>query len=161
MKLFIRGSNKKTRDLVDSAARNFAYRLFGDRLVKNITINVNLSRSLLSRTGHYGEIWVEDEDERRYPREFSINLDDTIPLKGMLETLAHEMVHAKQYARGELKELWTMAKTRFHSVRYDVGDMDYWDMPWEIEAHGRERGLFMHWIRDEELTTEKWTFDFQ
>ena len=26
---------------------------------------------------------------------------------------------------------------------YDVDKVNYWDLPWEIEAHGRERGLYV------------------
>jgi hypothetical protein len=27
-------------------------------------------------------------------------------------------------------------------VLVDDNQVDYWDTPWEIEAHGREKGLF-------------------
>ena len=49
------------------------------------------------------------------------------------------MVHVKQYARRELhsdKHVW-MGKT------VDPDDVNYWDRPWEIEAHGRPLGLFI------------------
>jgi len=25
---------------------------------------------------------------------------------------------------------------------YDESKLDYWEQPWEIEAHGREKGLY-------------------
>lgn len=161
MHLFIRGWNKKNRDLADSAARFYADKLLGSRLMKNISLEVRFKRNLLTSQGHYGECWVEDEFDRRYPREFKIVLDCSVPKRMVFETLAHEMVHVKQYARGEMKELWTMGLTRFGDVRYNVEDLDYWDHPWEIEAHGKERGLFTRWVGDEGLMGEKWTFDFQ
>lgn len=46
-----------------------------------------------------------------------------------ISNLAHEMVHVKQFARGELDP----NMTRWKSNRY-VGDIEYWDQPWEKEA---------------------------
>lgn len=45
-----------------------------------------------------------------------------------LSTLAHEMVHVKQFARGELDPALTRWKTKNHSRT------EYWDQPWEKEA---------------------------
>ena len=72
-------------------------------------------------------------------RTFEIELDKTQSMRNLLETLAHEMVHVKQYARRELNpkvDCW-MGKT------YNPKKVSYWDLPWEIEAHGREIGLFV------------------
>ena len=71
----------------------------------------------------------------------------------LLETLAHEMVHVKQYARRELKprvDCW-MGKT------YNPKKVSYWDLPWEIEAHGRETGLFVRYCEANKLGKQKWT----
>jgi hypothetical protein len=35
--------------------------------------------------------------------------------------------------------------------------VSYWDLPWEIEAHGRELGLFVRWAEKEGLADKKWT----
>ena len=40
---------------------------------------------------------------RESNREYSLEIDHTCGLRKMLETLAHEMVHVKQYVMGELK----------------------------------------------------------
>ena len=55
MHLFIKGWNKKNRDLADSAARFYADKLLGSRLMKNITLEIQFKRNLLMRHGHYGE----------------------------------------------------------------------------------------------------------
>jgi hypothetical protein len=34
--------------------------------------------------------------------------------------------------------------------------VSYWDLPWEIEAHGREVGLFVRWCEANNYTA-KWT----
>jgi len=86
-------------------------------------------------------------------REFELEIDKTQPLRRLLETVAHEMVHVKQYARRELlpnTENW-MGKT------YDPKKVSYWDLPWEIEAHGRETGLFIRYCEANKLGKFKWT----
>ena len=86
-------------------------------------------------------------------RTFELEIDKTQSLRGLLETIAHEMVHVKQYARGELsadKHVW-MGKT------YDPEEINYWDLPWEIEAHGREIGLFVRYCEANNLSKYKWT----
>jgi len=45
-----------------------------------------------------------------------------------LSTLAHEMVHIKQFLRGEINESLTSWKGK------DCKDLEYRDQPWEIEA---------------------------
>ena len=86
-------------------------------------------------------------------RTFEIEVDKSQKLRAMLETVAHEMVHVKQYARRELspdKHTW-MGKT------YNPAKVDYWDLPWEIEAHGREVGLFIRYCEENKLAKYKWT----
>jgi hypothetical protein len=68
----------------------------------------------------------------------------------MLIALAHEMVHVKQYATGESRQYERMPYvTKFRGVMVNTNTMDYWDLPWEIEAFGRELGLYVrfmeHW----------------
>ena len=86
-------------------------------------------------------------------RTFEIELDKTQSMRNLLETLAHEMVHVKQYARRELNPIvdcW-MGKT------YNPKKVSYWDLPWEIEAHGRETGLFVRYCEANKLGKQKWT----
>lgn len=87
-------------------------------------------------------------------REFEIEVDRNLSLRRLLTTVAHEMVHVKQYARGELKGdyIW-------HGKTYHPKKVDYWDEPWEIEAHGRECGLFIRWAEEEGIGHKKWTHD--
>ena len=88
-------------------------------------------------------------------RTFEIEADKKLRLRKLLETIAHEMVHVKQYARRELHpvhDTW-LGKT------YNPKKVSYWDLPWEIEAHGREAGLFVRWAEQENLGHLKWTHD--
>lgn len=73
-------------------------------------------------------------------RTFEIEADRKLTLRKLLETIAHEMVHVKQYARKELRHNY-----KWCGKTYSPEKVSYWDLPWEIEAHGRELGLFVRW----------------
>lgn len=73
--------------------------------------------------------------------EISIAVDSTLALPQMLMTLAHEMVHAKQYIRGQYRaELSRNGKMK----RFWLGkqySVEYRKRPWEVEAFRREGEL--------------------
>ena len=35
---------------------------------------------------------------------------------------------------------------RWQGERFDPEDMDYWELPYEIEAYGREKGLYVKFM---------------
>tara|TARA_R110000851_G_scaffold13304_1_gene45499 strand:+ start:2595 stop:3029 length:435 start_codon:yes stop_codon:yes gene_type:complete len=85
-------------------------------------------------------------------RTFEIELDRKLTLRKLMETLAHEMVHVKQYARREFHPSYNM----WRGKTYNPEKVSYWDLPWEIEAHGREVGLFVRWCEANNYTAN-WT----
>lgn len=87
-------------------------------------------------------------------REFEIEIHNKMSLRKLLTTVAHEMVHVKQYARRELTGDYT-----WQGCTYEPKRCDYWDQPWEIEAHGREIGLFIRWAETSKLAHKGWTQD--
>jgi hypothetical protein len=102
---------------------------------KKISIEVNFRRMTRDRCLGYC-CYLEG-------KEFEIDLKRSLTMREMLTTLAHELVHVKQYVRGEMPE--------------SIEQGDYWDRPWEVEAHGRETGLFIRWCEKERLGHLKWT----
>tara|TARA_B110000503_G_scaffold85316_1_gene129716 strand:+ start:805 stop:993 length:189 start_codon:yes stop_codon:yes gene_type:complete len=52
-----------------------------------------------------------------------------------MSTLAHELVHVKQFARGELSDNLQYWKGK------DCSDTDYWKQPWEKEARRLQKKL--------------------
>ena len=86
-------------------------------------------------------------------RTFEIEIDKTQSLRSLLETVAHEMVHVKQFARRELHP----ANDTWFGKTYNPKKVSYWDLPWEIEAHGREVGLFVRWCEANDLGNYSWT----
>jgi hypothetical protein len=74
-------------------------------------------------------------------KEISIAIDSTLQLPQMLITLAHEMVHAKQYIRGHYKA--SLSRNGRHK-RFWLGKqyaVAYARRPWEKEACRRESEL--------------------
>ena len=86
-------------------------------------------------------------------REFEIEIDKKQTLRKMLETVAHEMVHVKQFARRELHP----HNDDWYGKTYNPKKVSYWDLPWEVEAHGRECGLFIRWAEASDLGHKAWT----
>jgi hypothetical protein len=143
----VTGSNKGVRTLVNRAAWWYAEKLMGTRLMAGLEIDIKLDRNLLKKSNNEGSaIW---EDDTRRPKEFTIKLDSTCNIRNILITLAHEMVHIKQWAKDEMYEYYNTPKTvRFKGEKFNMDDVDYWDYPWEIEAYGRQLGLFVRFCED-------------
>ncbi len=74
-------------------------------------------------------------------KEISIAVDSQLDFPQMLITLAHEMVHAKQYVRGQYRSVLSRngrMKKIWLGKQYSVA---YMKRPWEIEAFSRESEL--------------------
>jgi hypothetical protein len=39
----------------------------------------------------------------------------------------------------------------FNKKKVDTTKVNYWDQPWEIEAHGRAIGLVVQWSQDRKI----------
>lgn len=118
-----------------SAAKFYARSLMSDRLVKNLTVTITFEK-----TRDDGSCLAEDFER---PRDFIINLNNKHKSRKALIALAHEMVHVKQYATGELRDyVKSTSLNRWQGKMIDDSKISYWDRPWEIEAFGREFGLY-------------------
>jgi hypothetical protein len=64
------------------------------------------------------------------------------------------MVHVKQYAKRELRQLPSTNNEvcKWLGKRYEW-EMHYWDRPWEIDAHGREKGLVIDYGKAQNMGT--------
>jgi hypothetical protein len=125
--------------------------------MRKLEVEIYLSSTLEKRTETVGSCTCVDDG--RDPRYFVIDLDSSKSLRTLLLTLAHEMVHVKQFARNEQEYTPKLNKIRWHGKMVDLSKTDYWDLPWEIEANGREIGLFVQWCRENSLSTKKWIRD--
>lgn len=68
-----------------------------------------------------------------------------IRLRRVMTDLGHELVHVKQYLNNEIFD-YTSGDVRYKGTLYDSAwaenEEAYFDAPWEIEAYGRELGLY-------------------
>ena len=126
------------------------------RLRDNIEINIHLKHH-----SNEGEAMLNEDTNRYRPRSFRVILDhhrmrineitgeertDMEWFAEILKTLAHEIVHVKQYALGELK--WRDAGLLYKGVNHEAMSlMEYFELPYEIEAYGREKGLLYGFLK--------------
>lgn len=116
----------------------FAQYLMGVRLAKNLDIEIRLEGQGKLAEGHCSPI-----DAERRPRSFEIGINPNMQRYKMLQCLAHEMVHVKQYARGELSNELITAKWQGKTYKLTNSIEDYLNWPWEVEAYGRDRALYL------------------
>ena len=153
MHITTKGGSSTQKKYATSMAEFCGEKLLGTRLFPKVSVEIQFVKNLLKKEEIYGDAeWLDFE---RRPKEFTIRVDGSQPLRRMLETVAHEMVHVKQFARGELYEN-SANKHRWQGTWLNK-DPEYWDAPWEIEAHGREIGLFVQWAEKNKLGHLKWT----
>lgn len=121
----------------------FADKLMTKRMANSITVNVVFVDGLKKRYKSLGSCCQIDETLTR-PKEFEIELDSNLTFRNSIKTLAHEMVHVKQLATGQMKEYVNNNNTRWGDKVYEntePNNIRYWFYPWEIEAFGMEVGL--------------------
>lgn len=155
MILNITGSCKSTRKLVDSAAWSYAERLIGKRLLNTLYIDIKLVRNLTDKEGMEGSCIWDEWEAKSTPRSYTIELDSSVSLRNILINLAHEMVHVKQWICGEMYEYVDPNVVRFMKKKVDISNMNYYDFPWEIEAFGRQLGLFVRMCEEDGLANRK------
>jgi hypothetical protein len=143
MKLILRTKGvtltQNERKILKMATHFYASRLMSDRLSNSLEINVNVIKDFYAQNKILGEAFPKG-DESKNKKQFVINLEWNKIGKKLLQCLAHEMVHVKQYAKGELKFHERGNLVTFQREQYQ-GD-EYWESLWEIEAYGREVGLY-------------------
>lgn len=114
----------------------FAMTLMGRDLSNEIEIDLYINENL----GIIDGLCHPLEEEEGHPRTFEIALNPNISLGSQATTLAHEMVHVKQYALGELES--TENAFRWNGKLY--APRTYFDRflcPWEKEAYSKEKML--------------------
>lgn len=149
----IRGGSASQKKRVDSFVRFCVQKLVPR--ISYLDIQVNLCAIKSGDLGYCNVLRSKGERCDR-PRSFMLEIHKHQPLRKMLETIAHEMVHIKQFASSQLY-LSANGRSRWNMKWINVKKIEYWDLPWEIDAHGRETGLFVRWAEKEKLAGRAWT----
>ena len=152
MKISIKGGTKSQQKYVRSITK-FCVKKLMPRM-DSLELNIRLRN--FGKDDSYGYCLATDDADLARPREFDIDINSTKKLRTLLETVAHELVHVKQFARGELYQSTVTMKHRWCG-RWYQRTPNYWNQPWEWEASGREKGLFVQWAEAERIGHLKWT----
>lgn len=96
------------------------------------------------------QAWMYQISKTKYEIEIHVGAIGTgkDKLKNALTYIGHELVHIKQYYRGELKDLEN-GNVRWKNKNYKYSFKDqfkdlkaYYFSPWEREAYGYQEGLY-------------------
>lgn len=136
-------SNKDYDHLLTTAAFFFGQILFTPSVLKSVYIDIVVDGNLKE----HGTCFCDDEPRIKRPKFFTIKLrPPTLEFPDPIEkTLAHEMVHIKQYASGQLRDVDGKIYWNGKIWRKSKFEDSYLDAPWEVEAYGREQTLFLRW----------------
>lgn len=142
MRLYIRGRSRSlSQEETRRAVKFFVEQALGPRLAKNVKIFLEWRR-YPGEKGH-----CEWRDQNAYPREFSIGCNPDLKRPTALKTLAHEVWHVEQMARGRLMDC--LRDSRFSRWKKRVVDEErvpYSKLPWEREAYKMEERLYRRYV---------------
>lgn len=149
MQINIKGFTQKQSLELKEAALFFARILMDPRMVRSLILDIERDKT----SSVQGE--CIDEDGTKNPRWFTINLRGARGDENIIKTLAHEMVHVKQHAKNELQtgcailakgKLVIRSKWKGEIWKPKRNEDPYFDSPHEIEAFGKEVGLYQRWL---------------
>jgi len=147
MRVTIIGKPSKIHSsLIHEAAVFYTTELIRPRLSSKLSVCIFFKKGMLKDEGLEATCVWEDRNIRT--REFTIHLDKDMSKRKLLISLAHELVHVKQYATGEMKQYLR----RFPDVSWmgkfvNTNELDYNQWPWEIEAWDMEHSLYQKFVR--------------
>lgn len=144
MKLSVRGKNEKlSKAEVRYASNFFMNLLFKDK--PKIVPELDVIVQFIDLGDTKGFCYSEDDVDKN-PRIFTVEIDPSLSRKQQLLTLAHEYVHIKQYATNEMYDE-DHQMVRWRKKLVNTEEIDYWDQEFEIEAWGRQEGLYQRYIQ--------------
>lgn len=125
-RILVVGGKKKECELADAAVRWCIKKLMPR--VRTLDIKVRFTKC-----DAYGYCMSSTN------RKFHLELRKNMSLYDLISTVCHEMVHVKQYCRGELKDdMWGYQQWKSKKFKEDL---EYMDQPWEKEAFKLEKRL--------------------
>lgn len=99
-------------------------------------IHLKILHRGLNREKAYG--FCDCIEYKRNPREFLIELNTYMKKDIYIRTLLHELVHLRQWTKGDLY----LKKGKLFYKNVSIDECGYWKQPHEIEAHEWEEKLY-------------------
>lgn len=125
--------SEERKAVLESCAKFYAKALN----LKNsrFTLTIHSKYQLTKTKGSNGEV------SQYGPKSIHMELDSRLPFPRLLLTLAHEMVHVKQIAKGQYRGRLARNGRVLSCWRGVAIRAEYEKRPWEIEAFGRQMDL--------------------
>jgi hypothetical protein len=140
----LKPSGKLDKSSVNRAIKFYCKKLFTKKQLDKLEIDIIFRRF---KPSNYYSGYCDQIDQWTY----EVEINENEAKLDLLLFLAHEFVHIEQYVLLKLIDI-----DDFHSFwngkKFSISKMDYYDLPWEIDANGREKGLFNRFM---ESLTEK------
>ena len=127
---------KVKRKELNSMMHFLKQHLLGKRLAQNVQVNLHVVKMPEYQEGWMGYCCCVDTNIR--PREFDVYIDNRMSKKSIIETLCHEMVHVKQWARGEMVQKFRPKNMILWMDREIRNGRE----PWETEAYRMQSELY-------------------
>lgn len=131
------------RKTVRRAVDFFMSQLLTPRVASNTSVTISVKKDI----GADGYCSIHDDEDDVYsPKSFQIDVQSSKDFKEFLSTIAHEMVHMRQFRTRELK--YRENHTNFRGRAYKLST-PYTKQPWETEAYKLEKVLVNKFLKEE------------
>lgn len=130
MEITVVGRKSATKAMIEKCLALYSKELKLENSKSSLLVFTD--RGMAKREGMRGVVY------KLGPKSIGMVLDTALDLERLIITMAHEMIHVKQYARGQITHSKNM------KARYWMGKKikaDYYNQPWELEAYSKERIL--------------------
>lgn len=130
MEIFVTSRKSASKELIENCLKVYKHEL--NLQNSKFKLIVFTDRGMSNRDGFRGSVF------QLGPKTIGMVLDTALDMERLIIAMAHEMVHVKQYAKGQIKH------TRNGKGRKWMGKSiraSYYDCPWEVEAFSKERVL--------------------
>lgn len=134
--LMVCGGFEKQREIVEEAVVWYTKKFLPR--VRKLEINIRLKNL---GPDYHGFCSRFDD------REFFIELNSKCSVFELVATAIHEMIHVKQYVKYEMMDLHT-GSVRWKTRPINPDNLDYWDHPWEKEAHRNDEKLAKEFLAE-------------
>jgi hypothetical protein len=118
---------------------------FAEILLSSQMLNfVNIDVKIVSGNAPSGLCIIDEYNNQNKPRSFTIEINKNQSKLEILNAVAHEMVHVKQYVYGELNE----QMSSWLGQKIDCDEVNYFEQPWEVEAYNLEAFLTVMYLSE-------------
>lgn len=147
MEIALYTKSKKRKNLLELGAKFYVRQLNLEN--SRFTLNVHSVTGLRKKQNCNGVVFQTDNNS------ITMQLDNRLCFGRLMFTLAHEMVHVKQIAKGQYKGIISKNGKLHRCWMGKIVNAKYMDRPWEKEAFGRELELVKSFLQFVERKAKK------